>query len=79
VGTEIQLIIGHVALDYAKNGMGNDYGFMFQDSDVTRHRSDAISYEYYSNDAEGVDAHRKLQQLALASEKPRHLNVVFSP
>ena len=38
--------MGHVSLDYAKNHMGNDYGFLFQDGDLARRRSDAISYEY---------------------------------
>jgi len=60
VGTEIQLTIGHVSLDYAKNSMGNDYGFLFQNGDLTRRRSDAISYEYYKEhpeEAEELDAH----------------------
>ncbi|OSI68617.1 HEPN/Toprim-associated domain-containing protein [Bradyrhizobium canariense] len=52
MGTEIQLTIGHVSLDYAKNDMGNDYGFLFQDGDLTRWRSDAINYDYYQNNPE---------------------------
>jgi HEPN superfamily Toprim-like protein len=52
VGTEIRLTIGDVSLDYAKNDMGNDYGFLFQDGDLTRRRSDAINYEYYKNNPE---------------------------
>jgi hypothetical protein len=47
VGTEIQLKVSHVSLDYAKNNMGNDYGFLFQDGDLARRRSDAINYDYY--------------------------------
>src|SRR5271157_3090971 len=47
MGTEIQLTIGNVSLDYAKNFMGNDYGFLFQEADLARRRSDAINYEYY--------------------------------
>ncbi len=47
MGTEIQLTIGNVSLDYAKNHMGNDYGFLFQEADLARRRSDAINYNYY--------------------------------
>ena len=39
--------MSHVSLDYAKNNMGNDYGFLFQDGDLARRRSDAINYDYY--------------------------------
>ena len=52
MGTEIRLTIGHVSLDYAKNDMGSDYGFLFQDGDLTQRRSDAINYEYYKNNPE---------------------------
>lgn len=52
MGTAIRLTIGDVSLDYAKNDMGNDYGFLFQDGDLTRRRSDAINYEYYKNNPE---------------------------
>lgn len=52
MGTEIRLTIGHVSLDYAKNNMGNDYGFLFQDGDLTRRRSDAINYDYYKDNPE---------------------------
>lgn len=47
MGTEIQLTIGNVSLDYAKNHMGNDYGFLFQEADLARRRFDAIDYNYY--------------------------------
>ena len=50
MGTEIQLKIGGVSLDYAKNHMGNDYGFLFQDGDEARRRSDGINYDYYAED-----------------------------
>nr|WP_108520310.1 HEPN/Toprim-associated domain-containing protein [Bradyrhizobium algeriense] len=52
MGTEIRLTIGHVSLDYAKNDMGNDYGFLFQVGDLTRRRSDAINYDYYKDNPE---------------------------
>jgi hypothetical protein len=47
MGTAIQLKIGNVSLDYAKNHMGNDYGFLFQNGDEIRRQSDAINYEHY--------------------------------
>jgi HEPN/Toprim N-terminal domain 1 len=50
MGTAIELEIGAVSLDYSKNHMGNDYGFLFQDEDETRHRSDAINYDCYATD-----------------------------
>lgn len=52
MGTSIELKIGGVSLDYAKNSMGNDYGFLFQEADVTRIRSDGIDYEYYAEHPE---------------------------
>ncbi|MET4232287.1 hypothetical protein ACVWXN_006036 [Bradyrhizobium sp. i1.4.4] len=55
VGTEIQLKVGDVSLDYAKNHMGNDYGFLFQDGDLACRRSDAISYDYYAENPDEDD------------------------
>jgi hypothetical protein len=52
MGTEITLDVGHVSLAYAKNNMGNDYGFLFQEADLTRRRSDGINYEYYDEHPE---------------------------
>jgi HEPN/Toprim N-terminal domain 1 len=59
MGTSIELKIGNVGLDYSKNHMGNDYGFLFQHGDEARRRSDAIDYDYY---AENPDADQ--QELA---------------
>ena len=47
MGTSIELCLGNVSLSYAKNHMGKDYGFLFQDSDLTRRRSESIDYEYF--------------------------------
>jgi hypothetical protein len=49
MGTEILLKIRGVSLDYPKSHIGNDYGFLFQDGDEARRRSDsgAASVELY--------------------------------
>ena len=52
MGTEITLKVSNVSLDYAKNNMGNDYGFLFQEGDLMRRRSDGINYEYYEEHPE---------------------------
>ena len=48
MGTEIHLKIAGMSLDWAKNGMGVDHGFLFQESDRTRRRSDEIDYDYFA-------------------------------
>jgi hypothetical protein len=52
MGTEITFEVSNVSLDYAKNNMGNDYGFLFQDADLARRRSDGIDYKYYEEHPE---------------------------
>ncbi|MDA3791027.1 MAG: HEPN/Toprim-associated domain-containing protein [Desulfobacula sp.] len=52
MGTSIELCIGNVSLSYSKNHMGIDYGFLFQSSDLTRRKSEAINYEYYEENPE---------------------------
>ena len=47
MGTAITLEAGPVGLDYSKNHMGADYGFLYQPGDDTRRLSDQINYEYY--------------------------------
>lgn len=47
MGTEIELTVGGITIDYSKNHMGIDHGFLFQERDRTRCRSDAIDYEYF--------------------------------
>lgn len=48
MGTEIQLKVGGISLSYAKNGMGIDHGFLFQEDDRSRCRADNIDYNYYA-------------------------------
>lgn len=47
MGTLISLSVEGIDLDYAKNQMGNDYGFFFQNGDESRRRLDGIDYAYY--------------------------------
>jgi hypothetical protein len=48
MGTEITLDIERITLDWAKNGVGADHCFLFQDGDVVRRRADEIDYDYYA-------------------------------
>lgn len=52
MGTSIELRIGDVSLSYSKNFMGIDFGFLFQDGDIYRRKTDAINYEYYEDHPE---------------------------
>lgn len=47
MGTEIQLTVSGVSLSYAKNNMGIDFGFLFQEGDDSRRQLDGINYDYY--------------------------------
>jgi len=47
MGTSIELCIGYVSLSYSKNFMGVDYGFLFQEGDLFRRRTDSVDYDYY--------------------------------
>lgn len=52
MGTSIELSVGNVSLSYSKNHMGIDCGFLFQDGDLTRRKSESIDYEYYEENPE---------------------------
>lgn len=52
MGTSIELCIGNVSLSYSKNFMGIDYGFLFQEGDLFRRKTDSIDYEYYAEHPE---------------------------
>ncbi|HHQ4527478.1 TPA: HEPN/Toprim-associated domain-containing protein [Aeromonas hydrophila] len=52
MGTSIELSVGNVSLSYSKNHMGIDYGFLFQNGDLTRRKSESIDYEYYEENPE---------------------------
>lgn len=46
MGTEIQLKVGPVTIDWSKNSRGSDHGALFQDGEQNRIRSDMTNYEY---------------------------------
>ncbi|MBY3206880.1 HEPN/Toprim-associated domain-containing protein [Rhizobium laguerreae] len=52
MGTSIELKIGGVSLSYAKNNMGIDFGYLFQEGDESNRRMDGIDYEYYEDHPE---------------------------
>jgi hypothetical protein len=47
MGTEIDLTIGGITLDWSKNSMGIDHGPLFQRADLVQRPSDQIHYEYF--------------------------------
>jgi hypothetical protein len=52
LGTSIELTVGGITIDWSKNNMGMDYGFLFQEGDQARRPSDQINYEYYAEHPE---------------------------
>ncbi|WP_251978728.1 HEPN/Toprim-associated domain-containing protein [Salinicola avicenniae] len=67
MGTSIELTVGNVPLDYAKNSMGNDYGFLFQEADLIRQKSERINYDYY---AEHPEEKAELEESELTFLRP---------
>ncbi|NTV29663.1 MAG: hypothetical protein HGA80_06245 [Candidatus Omnitrophica bacterium] len=63
MGTSIELCIGNVSLSYSKNFMGEDYGFLFQEGDLFRRKTDAISYDYYEEHPEEKEELAKAEEL----------------
>ena len=58
MGTSIQLELAGVSLDYAKNHMGTDHGFLFQESDRTRRHADGINYDYFAEHSDDEELGR---------------------
>lgn len=52
MGTSIELTVSGVSLSYSKNHMGLDHGFLFQEGDRSRAKSEQISYEWYEEHPE---------------------------
>lgn len=69
MGTSIELTVSGVSLDYAKNHMGNDYGYLFQEADIARRPCDGINYDYYQDHPEEKD---DLAEHELAFVRPLH-------
>lgn len=58
MGTEIQLELGGIMLDWAKNHMGFDHGHLFQEVDRMRRHADGIDYDYYAEKNDDEDLGR---------------------
>jgi hypothetical protein len=67
MGTSIELQVGGVSLDYAKNHMGNNWGYLFQDGDLARRPCEEIDYKYYQDNPE---AESDLAESELAFVRP---------
>lgn len=72
MGTEINLTVGGIVIDWAKNDPGRDHGFLFQPCDLARRHSDQADYEYCAEHPE-VDLSLEEESLArpLAATLPR--------
>jgi hypothetical protein len=68
----INLTIEGISLDWSKNGMGVDYGFLFQIGDQARRPSDQVNYDYYAdNPGEDVAPMEQAFVRPLAKVLPR--------
>lgn len=63
MGTSIELRIGNVSLSYSKNFMGEDYGFLFQEGDLFRRKTDSINYDYYEEHPEEKEELAEAEEL----------------
>jgi hypothetical protein len=63
MGTSIELCIGNVSLAYSKNFMGEDYGFLFQEGDLFRRKTDSINYDYYEEHPEEKEELAEAEEL----------------
>lgn len=48
MGTSIELRLNYISLDYSKNSMGLDYGFLYQDGDLAGRHADQINYDHHA-------------------------------
>lgn len=74
MGTSIELRIGKVSLSYSKNSMGEDYGFLFQEGDLFRRKTDSIDYDYYEAHPEEKEELAEAEELfarTLSRIRPR--------
>lgn len=63
MGTSIELCIGNVSLSYSKNFIGEDYGFLFQEGDLYRRKTDAINNDYYEEHPEEKEELAEAEEL----------------
>jgi len=63
MGTSIELCVGNVSLSYSKNFMGEDYGYLFQEGDLLRRKTDAVNYDYYEEHPEEKEGLAEAEEL----------------
>lgn len=73
MGTSIELELGGIGLDYAKNHMGPDHGHLFQEGDRTRRPVGGIVEEDDSDGDGGNDEDRAAQEAAFVRPLSRVL------
>ena len=71
MGTVIDLRIGPIKIDWAKNNMGADHGALFQEQDRTHIRSDQTNYEYCAEHALDTEPAERAFARPLKSVIPR--------
>ena len=78
MGTAVELCIDKVSLSYSKNHMGEDFGYLFQETDFCSRQSDAIDSDYYKEhpeEAEEIGVADELFARTLSRTIPR-LNIL---
>ena len=73
MGTSIELELGGIGLDYAKNHMGPDHGHLFQEGDRTRRRLGGVVDENDSDEDGGSDEDRAAEEAAFVRPLSRVL------
>jgi hypothetical protein len=72
LGTSIELTINGVTVDWSKNSLGVDHGFIFQESDRVQRRSEQLDYDYFAaHPEEDLAANEEVFVRALARVLPR--------
>ncbi|NSL53552.1 HEPN/Toprim-associated domain-containing protein [Uliginosibacterium aquaticum] len=71
MGTEIDLTVGHVMVDWSKNSRGYDHGALFQMSDLTHIHSDQTNYEYCEEHGVDTEPAERALSRSLKSVVPR--------
>lgn len=72
MGTSIELELGGMSLDYAKNHMGSDHGHLFQAEDRTRRPVNGVADEE-DDDSTGSDEERAAEEAAFVRPLSRVL------
>lgn len=71
MGTEIYLKIDKLSVDWSKNHMGRDHGFLFQENDRKRIRVKGINYDEYGDPDDSLELMEKVLSRPLRQVVPR--------